>query len=61
VFTSLDQSAFSTWLLQSDSIWGYPTVLTLHTLGMMVLVGGGALVVNLRVPRRAILLAEALR
>jgi hypothetical protein len=47
VLTSLAQSAFSTWLLRSESIWGYPTVLTLHTLGMMVL-SGAALVIDLR-------------
>jgi hypothetical protein len=47
VLTSLAQSGFSTWLLQSESIWGYPTVLTLHTFGMMVL-AGGALVLDLR-------------
>jgi len=43
----LDQSAFSTWLLSSNSIWAYPTVLTLHTFGMMVLVGS-ALTIDLR-------------
>ena len=36
---ALDHSAFSTWLRGSDSIWAFPTVLTLHTLGMMVLTG----------------------
>jgi hypothetical protein len=47
VLTSLTESAFSTWLLQSESIWGYPTVLTLHTFAMMVL-AGVAVVVDLR-------------
>lgn len=36
---ALQNSAFSTWLLGSDSIWAFPTVLTLHTIGTMVLVG----------------------
>jgi hypothetical protein len=45
--TSLEQSAFSTWLLSSNSIWAYPTVLTLHTFGMMALVGA-ALMIDLR-------------
>ena len=31
------------WLLGSNSIWAYPTVLTLHTFGMMVLVGASAM------------------
>src|SRR5262245_38864781 len=39
MLSALDQSAFSTWLLSSNSIWAYPTVFTLHTFGMMVLVG----------------------
>jgi hypothetical protein len=47
MFTALEQSAFSTWLLESNSIWAYPTILTLHTFGMMVLVGS-ALMIDLR-------------
>ena len=47
MLSALDQSAFSTWLLSSNSIWAYPTVLTLHTVGMMVLVGS-ALMIDLR-------------
>ena len=47
MLASLDQSAFSMWLLSSNSIWAYPTVLTLHTFGMMVLVGA-ALMIDLR-------------
>jgi hypothetical protein len=44
---TLDHSDFAMWLLQSNSIWAYPTVLTLHTFGMMVLVGACA-VLDLR-------------
>ena len=47
MLASLDQSAFAQWLLGSNSIWAYPTVLTLHTFDMMVLVGA-ALMVDLR-------------
>lgn len=47
MLTSLEQSAFSMWLLGSNSIWAYPTVLTLHTFGMMVL-AGAALMIDLR-------------
>jgi len=39
MLAALEHSAFSEWLLGSNSIWAYPTVLTVHTLGMMVLVG----------------------
>jgi hypothetical protein len=47
ILSTLDHSDFSMWLLQSNSIWAYPTVLTLHTFGMMVLAGTCA-VVDLR-------------
>ena len=47
-FRSLQTSAFTEWLLGSDSIWTYPTVLTLHTVGMAILVGA-SFVINLRV------------
>ena len=47
-FRSLQDSAFSEWFLGSDSIWTYPTVLTLHTVGLAILVGA-SFVVNLRV------------
>src|SRR5215813_12071547 len=47
MLAALDQSAFSQWLLTSNSIWAYPTVLTLHTFGMMALVGSAA-VIDLR-------------
>jgi hypothetical protein len=47
MLTTMAQSSFSTWLLSSNSIWAYPTVLTLHTFGMMVLVGA-ALMIDLR-------------
>ena len=36
---ALEDSGFSTWLKGSPSIWAYPTVLTLHTVGLGVLVG----------------------
>ena len=35
----LDATALSTWLKESPSIWALPTVLTLHTTGMGILVG----------------------
>ncbi|HEU4935139.1 MAG TPA: hypothetical protein VFT39_01715 [Vicinamibacterales bacterium] len=47
-FHSLQNSAFTDWFLGSDSIWTYPTVLTLHTVGMAILVGA-SLVINLRI------------
>lgn len=47
-FRSLQNSAFTEWFLGSDSIWTYPTVLTLHAVGMAILVGA-SFVIHLRV------------
>ena len=51
-FQKLQDSEFTNWFLGSDSIWTYPTVLTLHTIGMAMLVGA-SMVVHLRVLRVA--------
>jgi hypothetical protein len=47
-FQRLQNSAFTDWFLGSASIWAYPMVLTLHTIGMAILVGA-SFVINLRV------------
>ena len=47
-FQRLQNSAFTDWFLGSPSIWAYPTVLTLHAIGMAILVGA-CFVINLRV------------
>jgi hypothetical protein len=39
MLSALENSGFSEWLKGSPSLWAYPTVLTLHTLGLGVLVG----------------------
>jgi hypothetical protein len=39
VLTWLESTKFAVWLGESGSIWAFPTVLTLHTMGMAVLVG----------------------
>ena len=49
-FRRLQDSGFTDWFLGSDSIWTYPTVLTLHTVGMAMLVGA-SIIVHLRVLR----------
>lgn len=36
---ALEASAFSTVLRESTSVWAYPTVLMLHTVGLALLVG----------------------
>jgi hypothetical protein len=48
LLSSLEASGFSTWVRESPSIWAYPTILTLHTLGLGVLVGANWMV-DLRV------------
>jgi hypothetical protein len=47
-FRSLQDSAFTDWFLGSDSVWTYPTVLTLHTVGLAILVGA-SIVIHLRI------------
>ena len=39
MLTWLESTSLSVWLQESPSLWAFPTVLTLHTTGMAVLVG----------------------
>jgi hypothetical protein len=48
ILASLEATGFSTWVKESSTIWAYPTILTLHTVGLGVLVGA-AWAVDLRV------------
>lgn len=41
---SIEGSALATWTRESPSIWGYPTILTLHTFGLAIVVGANAIV-----------------
>lgn len=36
---ALEALGFSKWVLQSGSIWAYPSILTAHTIGMMIVAG----------------------
>jgi hypothetical protein len=38
-YQTLENTGFSTWIRESGSIWAYPIVLTLHTIGLGMLVG----------------------
>jgi hypothetical protein len=40
----LEGSALGVWTRESPSIWAYPTVLTLHTVGLGILVGANAVI-----------------
>jgi hypothetical protein len=42
--TWLESSGFSTWVREGESIWAFPTILTLHTFGMGLLVGSSVIV-----------------
>ena len=44
---ALQHSAFSDWVVGSDSIWAYPMILTMHTVGLGIVVGAAA-VLDLR-------------
>jgi len=39
ILADIQQSGFSTWVRESPSMFGYPTFLFLHTVGLGVLVG----------------------
>jgi hypothetical protein len=39
----LEQTGFSVWVRESGSIWSFPTILLLHTLGMSIVAGGSAI------------------
>jgi hypothetical protein len=43
----LEATGFASWLRESGSLWAYPAVLTMHTLGLGVLVGAST-VIDLR-------------
>jgi hypothetical protein len=40
----LEGTALATWTRESPSIWAYPTILTLHTVGLGVVVGASAVI-----------------
>ena len=44
ILASIEGSALATWTRESPSIWAYPTILTLHTLGLAIVVGANAIV-----------------
>lgn len=47
LLSSLEASGFATWMRESNSIWGYPMILTMHTVGLALLVGANT-VLDLR-------------
>ena len=52
---SLENSAFGSWVRESSSLWAYPTILFLHTVGLGFLVG-----LNVAIDLRILGVAEKL-
>jgi hypothetical protein len=48
LLTSLEHSAFCTWVRESGSLFAYPGILFLHTIGLAMLVGPNA-AIDLRI------------
>ena len=44
ILSTIEHSAFCTWVREDNSIWAYPFILFLHTLGMATVVGMSAMV-----------------
>lgn len=42
ILIAIEGSALATWVRESGSLWAYPTVLFVHTLGLSLLVGASA-------------------
>ena len=40
----LEASSLAVWTRESPSIWAYPTILTLHTVGLGIVVGANAVI-----------------
>lgn len=53
---SIEQSGFASWVRESPSIWAFPVILLIHTIGMGVIVG-----VSAGIDLRILGLAPALR
>jgi hypothetical protein len=51
-FTSIETSALSVWLRESTTLWAFPFVLILHTVGLAFLVGANV-AIDLRALGRA--------
>ena len=43
-FDFLEQLQFSQWVREGQTIWAFPTILVLHTIGMGIVAGGSAMI-----------------
>jgi hypothetical protein len=44
LLASIEGTALAAWTRESTSIWAYPTILTLHTFGLAIVVGANAVI-----------------
>ena len=44
LLASIEGSALAAWTRESPSIWAYPTILTLHTVGLAIVVGASVVI-----------------
>ena len=44
LLASIEGSALAVWTRESTSIWAYPTILTLHTFGLAIVVGANVVI-----------------
>jgi hypothetical protein len=40
----IEQSAFSDWVRDAPTVWAFPTILVVHTIGMAIVAGGSAMI-----------------
>ena len=40
----VEESKFSVWVREAQTIWAFPTILVLHTIGMGIVAGGAAMI-----------------
>lgn len=55
LLTWIEQTGFATWVRESGSVWSYPMILFLHTVGLGILVG-----INAAIDMRVLGLARKL-
>ena len=44
LLVSLEQSGLGSWVRDAPTIWAFPTILVLHTIGMGIVAGGSAII-----------------
>lgn len=58
LLAQMEASGLATWVRESPSLWAYPTILTLHSIGLGIVVGA-SVILDLRLLGRARALGSA--